>query len=61
MTSKHRIKWTQKAVDQLIGIHDYIARFSEQNAKNVTDSIFKKTLLLETYPELGKIEKNTCK
>lgn len=49
------VKWTQQAKADLRHIHDFIAEDSRIYAKKVTQGILDKTLLLNEFPQIGKV------
>ena len=48
------VNWTRHAQAQLRHIHDYIARDSPLYAKRVSDTLVRKTSLLDELPRLGR-------
>ena len=50
-----QIVWTNKSVDNLKSIHDYISADSIIYASRFIDSIIKETIRLENYPFSGRI------
>jgi toxin ParE1/3/4 len=49
------VKVTHKTLEDIEAIAEYISRDSIKFAKVVTQNIFKSILLLEDFPELGRI------
>lgn len=49
------VKWTQQAKADLRHIHDFIAEDSRIYAKKVTQGILDKTLVLNEFPQIGKV------
>ncbi len=48
-----KVRWTDEAFEWLQKVYDYIALDNEVAAKNLVQSILKKTSLLEKFPEMG--------
>jgi len=49
------IRWTNRAIDDMLNIADYIGRDSKKYAKLQVDRFFQKVTILETHPQAGKI------
>lgn len=52
------VEWTNPAKQDLKSIHDYIANDSQFYAKKVSSEIVEKTEILNTFPEIGRININ---
>ncbi len=50
-----KIKWTEKASNNLQAIHDYIAKDSIVYATRFIKSLIKTTAKLETLPHCGRV------
>lgn len=54
-----RVVWTIDAENDLVETFDYLKfRHNETFADKTIDKIFNKSTLLESFPEMGKIEEN---
>jgi plasmid stabilization system protein ParE len=55
-----KLIWTDQAIDDLADIGNYIAENSERYAKLTIQKIYKRTEVLKTFPQSGRIvpEKN---
>ena len=49
------VRWTQRALDDLHGIHDFIARDSPRAAEAVIERILTATERLASFPESGRV------
>ena len=54
-----KIEWSEPAVSDVAGIHDYIARDSEQYANRFVQRIFDSVEKLQQFPELGRRVRET--
>jgi len=50
-----KIVWTERAVQDLDDIAQFIAKDSERYAQEVTRSLFESTGLIESHPKAGRI------
>ena len=57
----YRIVWTEKAVEQVDTIFDYISQDSVKAAQKVTDGIFYRVLQLKKFPLSGPEEEELKK
>ena len=49
------VVWTDFAIQDLSNIGEFIARDSERYAKDVIQTLFDSTLLLESHPKAGRV------
>lgn len=50
-----KIVWTDQAIQDLDDIGEFIAKDSERYAREVIQSLFESTDLIETHPKAGRI------
>jgi toxin ParE1/3/4 len=49
------VRWTNRALDDILNIAEFIAKDSERYAKMQVDRFFKRVEILEEFPNTGKI------
>jgi toxin ParE1/3/4 len=49
------LRWTDTAIEDLQGIHDYIARNSPTFARRVVDRILRRSEQIATFPQSGQV------
>ena len=50
-----KVEWTNNAISQLKGIHDYIAKDSEFFAKRMVDRLTSRSIQIQEHPYSGQI------
>lgn len=50
-----QVIWTAQAYDDLQAIYEYIAADSERYARLLTDTLFNRSQILSSFPEMGRV------
>jgi plasmid stabilization system protein ParE len=57
MERRVAVEWSDKAIDDLQNIHDFIAQYSKNRAQKIVERIFERITILESgFVKIGQIE-----